>query len=91
MRLEATLERRDGARWVDTGIAPIRTPSSVLAYPGLGHVQNPALAATERYRVRLTCRSEPPAPAPSPLVRAAPRAAASRTTDPPTQAQAIRA
>jgi hypothetical protein len=53
-KLGTALERQDGARWVETGVMPVRTLSGLLAYPGLGRAPNPAAAPTHRYRVRLT-------------------------------------
>jgi hypothetical protein len=50
----AALDVQNGTRWVPTGIEAVRTASGIIAYPGLGRVQNPATAPTVRYRVRLT-------------------------------------
>jgi hypothetical protein len=50
----AALDVQDGARWVPTGIEAVRTASGIVAYPGLGRVQNVAAAPIVRYRVRLT-------------------------------------
>jgi len=52
--LGAALDVMDGARWAPTGIKAIRTVSGIIAYPGLGRVQNVAAAPTVRHRVRLT-------------------------------------
>jgi hypothetical protein len=46
------LDWQDGPRWVATGIDPVRTPSGITAWPGLGRVQDPVATPARRYRVR---------------------------------------
>lgn len=50
--LVVELDRWDGARWVPTGIAPVRTPSGAIAYPGLGRRREPWAGEPELYRAR---------------------------------------
>jgi hypothetical protein len=57
-RIGTALERQDGTRWIPTNIAPVRTLSGIIAYPGLGRAMDPMLAPVERYRVRLTDEEE---------------------------------
>lgn len=46
------LDRWDGAAWVPTGTAAVRTPSGSITYPGLGRRLDPASAEPDLYRAR---------------------------------------
>ncbi|GAB7044487.1 MULTISPECIES: hypothetical protein [Catenuloplanes] len=51
-RLVVELDRWDGAAWQPTGVAPVVTPSGVVAYPGLGRRREPWTAEPVLYRAR---------------------------------------
>lgn len=64
--VEARLERFDeeGGRWLPLDDQAVRTPSGVIAYPGLGRRAEPWAARPERHRVLLSaagCRPLYPA------------------------------
>lgn len=52
--LQVRLQRAEGAEWVDVDLAPARTPSGALIYPGLGKRSEPAIQPTLRYRAVFT-------------------------------------
>lgn len=46
------LDIQDGARWIPSGIAPLRNPSGLYVFTGLGRAADPA--ALPQFRVRVT-------------------------------------
>jgi len=50
--VQFALDRQNGTRWIETSIDPVRSTSGIIAWPGLGRVQDPATAPVAQYRVR---------------------------------------